>query len=72
MPFGLWTWVGPKNHVGLVDDGPDPPMQKGNFERKWAAYCTVQGLCAKRVQPTEMPFGMWTRVSQRKRLLDGM
>ena len=30
MPFGLWTQVGPRNHV--LDEGPDPPMGRGNFE----------------------------------------
>jgi len=30
MPFGLRTRVGPRNHV--LDEGPDPTMQRGNFE----------------------------------------
>ena len=30
MPFGMWTRVGPENHV--LDGGPDPPMGMGNFE----------------------------------------
>jgi len=30
MPFGLWTWVGPRNHV--LDGDSDPPMGRGNFE----------------------------------------
>ena len=29
MPFGLSTWVGPRNHVLDVD--PDRPMPRGNF-----------------------------------------
>ena len=29
MPFGLRTLVGPVNH--LLNDGPDPPMERGNF-----------------------------------------
>jgi len=29
MPFGLRTLVGPGNHV--LDDGPDPPMGRGDF-----------------------------------------
>jgi len=32
MPFGFRTRVGPRNHV--LDGGPDPPMGKGNLERK--------------------------------------
>jgi len=27
-------------------------------------------ICAKTAGPTEMPFGMWTRVSPRKHVLD--
>ena len=30
MPFGFRTRVGPENHV--LDEGPDPPMGRGNFE----------------------------------------
>jgi len=30
MSFGLRTWVGPRNH--LLDEGPDPPIETGNFE----------------------------------------
>jgi len=31
MPFGLMPLVGPRNHVGLLDGGPDSPMGRGNF-----------------------------------------
>jgi len=30
MPFGFRTQVGPRNHV--LDGGPDPHMERGNFE----------------------------------------
>jgi len=30
MPFGMWTRVGPRNHVLQRD--PDLPMQRDNFE----------------------------------------
>jgi len=30
MLFGIWTWVGPRNHV--LDEGPDLAMRGGNFE----------------------------------------
>jgi len=67
MPFGLWAWIGSKNHV--LDGGPDPPMGMGNFEGK-GCHCKVQGLtavsCAKPAEPTDLPFGLWTRVNQRK------
>jgi len=29
MPFGLRTWVGPRDHV--LDGGSDPPYAKGQF-----------------------------------------
>ena len=28
--FGMWPWVGPRNHV--IDGGPDIPTRMGNFE----------------------------------------
>ena len=30
MPFGLRTWVGPRNHV--LDGGPDLPIGRGTFK----------------------------------------
>jgi len=32
MPFGLRTWLGPRDHV--LDGDLDPPMGRGNFEGK--------------------------------------
>ena len=29
LPFGLWTWVGPRNHN--LDGGPGPSMGRSNF-----------------------------------------
>jgi len=28
-------------------------------------------MCAKTAEPIEMPFGLWTRISDRNHLLDG-
>jgi len=39
MPFGLWTWIGPKNHA--LDRGPDPQCKGGNFDRNWACHFKV-------------------------------
>jgi len=39
MPFGLRSWVGPWNHV--LDRGPDPPMERDNFEGEGASHCKV-------------------------------
>jgi len=30
MPFGLWSRMGPRNHV--LDGGPDTLMTRGSFE----------------------------------------
>ena len=43
---------------------------------KWAAHCKSYGPsalnCAKTAEPIEMLFGLWTQVSTRKRVLDGV
>jgi len=39
MPFGLRTRAGPRNHV--LDEGPDLPMGRGNFEREGMSHCKV-------------------------------
>jgi len=58
MPFGMWTWVGPKNHV--LNGGPERPMPKGIFMGKdmpgdAQRHCAVSS--AKVADPIEMPFG---------------
>ena len=71
MPFGLRTWVGPRNHV--LDWGPDPP---GHFEGEAAAHCKVQGYsavtCVKMAELIVMLFGLWARTGPRNRELDGV
>jgi len=49
MPFGLWTWVDPRNHV--PDEGPDPPMQRGNSEVE-NVICMANG----RLKETDQQF----------------
>ena len=39
MPLGLTTRDDPENHV--LDEGPDPPMGRGNSEGKGASHCKV-------------------------------
>ena len=39
MPFGLWTPVGPGNH--MLDGGQYPQMLRGNFEGKGANHGKV-------------------------------
>jgi len=42
VPFGLWTWLGPWNHV--LDGGSDPPMGRGNFGGKGRRGVAVTSL----------------------------
>ena len=46
VPFGLRTWVCPRNHVS---DGSRSPIGGGNFEDEGAAHCKVYcgELCKK-------------------------
>ena len=39
MPFGLWTWVGPRNHALVW--GPDPPKGSGNVGGHVPIHCKV-------------------------------
>jgi len=39
MPFGLWTPVGPRNH--MLDGGQDLQMPRDNFEGKGANHSKV-------------------------------
>ena len=50
MPFGLWAWMGRRNHV--LEKDPDPPWE-GAILWDRDAHCKVWGLsavsCAKMV-----------------------
>jgi len=42
MPFGLRTWLGPRDHV--LDDDSDPPWEGAIFflgGGEWASHCKV-------------------------------
>ena len=39
MPFGLRTWVGPRDHV--LDGGSDPHGKGQIFGGEWASNCKV-------------------------------
>jgi len=39
MLFGLWTRVGPRNHV--LDKGPDPPREQAILRRERGSHCKV-------------------------------
>jgi len=63
MLFGLRTWVDPRNHHQPCirwGFGPDPPWEGTILRGKLASHCKVQGhctdICAKMVEPIEMPF----------------
>jgi len=47
MPFSLWTWMGPRNHV--LDGGRDPPMG-----RERGARCIVSAVTAELI---DLSFG---------------
>jgi len=46
MPFGMLSRVDPVNHV--IDEGSDPPMEKGNFEEEVHAPTSPRTLCRER------------------------
>jgi len=73
MPFGMWTVVGPSNHV--LDGGSRLPHTKGQFlgERKYPVVLDDTAVSrAKMAEPIEMPFRLWTREGLRKHVLDGV
>ena len=41
MPFGMWTWVGPSNHV--LDGDPDPPLEGALLRAKMGQPRTCPG-----------------------------
>jgi len=62
--------VVPRNHVLDVD--PDIRKQMGNFRGKDMPEHSRRHSAvsyAKMTEPIEMPFGLWTRVGPRKRVL---
>ena len=64
MPFGLWAWVGSRNHV--LHGGPDPHAQKSNFRGQvMPGHAQRQSAvsCAKTAETIEISFGLWTLVS---------
>jgi len=74
MLFGLRTRVGPGNHV--LNGGSRSLHGKGQFLGKRASHCKVEGystvICAKTVEPIEMPFGLWARMGPINHVLDGV
>jgi len=70
MPFGLRTWVGPRDHVL---GGVHISHGKGQiFGGEWASHCKVSGysrvVCGKTAEPIEMPIGLWARMGPRNRV----
>jgi len=66
MPFGLWTRVGPRNHVL---DGVQIPHRKWLFRggKGWP----IAVSCAKTGEVTETPFWMWTQLGPKSTLDEG-
>jgi len=63
----LRTRVGLGNHV--LDEGPHLPMGRGNFggnEEPIVSIVTFSRERARTTEPIDFPFGLWTRVGQKK------
>ena len=69
--FGLWTPVGPRNHV--LDGGPDLPCTRAILRGIGMTRCKVYEpsamSCAKTAELIEMPFGVWTQMGPRKHVV---
>jgi len=68
MPFGLWTRVGPGNHVLDHRWGPDPPRWEGAIMRDNRDTAVS---CAKTAETIQFPFGLWAWMGPRNHVLDG-
>jgi len=68
MQFGLWAWMGPRNHVF---DGVHISQEKWQFWGKGepiVKYGDSAVSCAKTAAPIDLPFGLWTRVDRGKQV----
>ena len=55
-----------------ITSGPDPPMQRGNFEVERGGPLGLPAMnCVKTAEQIELPFGIWTRMVSRKHVLNG-
>ena len=68
MPFGIWTQVGPRNHVS---HGVQIPMQTGNFQGEGHARRHSAMGCVQTDEPIDMLFGLWAWVGSRNHKLNG-
>jgi len=62
MPFRLWDWMGPRNHV--LDEGPDAPWE-GAILGKWVLIVKYRDFLLWAVQKpwnrSRCCFGCWVR-----------
>ena len=70
--FGIWIWVGPRNHYQM---GVQIPHARGQFSvEKVAARCKVRGFCAvnrgKTAVPIKMQVGMRSWAGLGNNILD--
>ena len=74
MPFGLRTWVIPRDHV--LDGGSDPPMGRGKLlgenGRPVVKYRDTTVVCGKTAEPIEIPLALWVRMAPKNHKLDGV
>jgi len=69
--FGLWTWVGPRNHV--LDGCPDPHAKWQFSGKRGGPLQSIGTLCGelcKMAELTKMPFGLCTLVDPRKHVFN--
>ena len=56
----------------MTNGGSDLPTRRDDFGGR-VAHCKIQGRsvvnCAKTAESIEMPFGLWTRMDRRNRVL---
>ena len=67
MLFGIWTRVGPTNHV--LGGGPGSRELRGSFCERLLAHCLLWGICgvsrAETTELCEVPSVVWSWVVPR-------
>jgi len=72
VPFGLWARMRQRHQVL---DGVQTPHGKGQFWRIGAPISKYMNFisavsCAKKAEPIDLPFGLWTRQGRRMHMFN--
>jgi len=59
VPFGVWSRVGPRNHV--LGGGPDPPGEGAILGRHLPTGCKVEGISGMQLIFSTL-FGRWQQL----------